>query len=79
MIRGSAHSNKAKVILYFVRGRREPRTAAAIAQEEAETRGKGGWQRPYCNCNCGRRCDSHCGSGGEVADEEDVQQCDIHV
>jgi hypothetical protein len=24
--------------------------AAAMAQEEAETRGKGGWRRPYCCC-----------------------------
>ena len=24
--------------------------AAAMAQEEAEARGKGGWRRPYCRC-----------------------------
>jgi hypothetical protein len=24
--------------------------AAAMAQEEAETRGKGGWRQPYCCC-----------------------------
>jgi hypothetical protein len=29
---------------------REPPTAVAMAQKEAETRGKGGWQWPYCCC-----------------------------
>ncbi len=51
--------------------------AAAIAQEEAETRGKGGWQQPYCRCNCGLVTIVVAAAGGEVADEEDVQRCNI--